>query len=90
MVFKIIFPLIMTMFGRLEIFFVNGLGLPFHSGTIAAFILMVVICYFQSNMPEKQKESVSDNCIICSIYDYRFLLLDGNSYQSKCQSANEP
>jgi hypothetical protein len=29
-VFKIIFPLIMTMFGRLEIFFVNGLGLPFH------------------------------------------------------------
>jgi hypothetical protein len=37
-VFKIIFPLIMTMFGRLEIFFVNGLGLPFHSGTIAAFI----------------------------------------------------
>ena len=45
-VFKIIFPLIMTMFGRLEIFFVNGLGLPFHSGTIAAFVLMVAICYF--------------------------------------------
>ncbi|AZA54986.1 DUF2723 domain-containing protein [Chryseobacterium sp. G0201] len=45
-VFKIIFPLIMSMFGKLEIFFVNGLGLPFHSGTIVAFILMIAICYF--------------------------------------------
>jgi hypothetical protein len=46
----------MTMFGRLEIFFVNGLGLPFHSGTIAAFILMVRSAISSSNMPEKQKE----------------------------------
>jgi hypothetical protein len=83
-VFKIIFPLIMTMFGRLEIFFVNGLGLPFHSGTIAAFILMAAICYFIIKYARKTKETVSDHCFICSIYDYRFLLLDGNSYQSEC------
>lgn len=37
-VFKLIFPLIMTMFGKIEIFAVNGIGLPFHSGTVIAFI----------------------------------------------------
>lgn len=46
MVFKIIFPFIMTIFGKLEIFFVNGLSLPFHSGTVAGFILTVALCYF--------------------------------------------
>ncbi len=44
-VFKGIFPFIMTMFGRLEIFAVNGLGLPFHSGTILAFLILVAMCY---------------------------------------------
>lgn len=57
-VFKGIFPFIMTMFGKLEIFFVNGLGLPFHSGTIAAFILMVGICYFLITYARKLKRKV--------------------------------
>ncbi len=46
LVFKLIFPVIMTIFGKMEIFFVNGIGLPFHSGTVAAFILMAALCYF--------------------------------------------
>ncbi|MBQ0152390.1 MAG: DUF2723 domain-containing protein [Chryseobacterium sp.] len=46
LVFKIIFPVIMTLFGKLEIFFVNQIGLPFHSGTIAGFVLLVLFCYF--------------------------------------------
>ena len=45
-VFKGIFPLVMSLFGKMEIFAVNGLGLPFHSGTIIAFIIMVALCYF--------------------------------------------
>jgi hypothetical protein len=73
-VFKIIFPLIMTMFGKLEIFFVNGLGLPFHSGTIVAFILMVVICYLII-------KCLSNGCIICCLYDDRLFMLDGDPYQ---------
>lgn len=44
-VFKIIFPLLMTFFGQLEIFFVNGIGLPFHSGTIAGFIILAGIAF---------------------------------------------
>ncbi len=45
-VFKFIFPLIMSLFGKLEIFAVNGLGLPFNSGTILAFIILVGLCFF--------------------------------------------
>ncbi|WP_080778857.1 glycosyltransferase family 117 protein [Chryseobacterium phocaeense] len=68
MVFKIIFPLIMTMFGRLEIFFVNGLGLPFHSGTIAAFILMVVISYVMIKYAGKTKKSVFQTVALSVVY----------------------
>jgi len=67
-VFKIIFPLIMTMFGKLEIFFVNGLGLPFHSGTIAAFILMTVLCYFIIKYARKAKRNIFQTAALSVVY----------------------
>ncbi|MDR6922704.1 DUF2723 domain-containing protein [Chryseobacterium sp. 2987] len=67
-VFKIIFPLIMTMFGKLEIFFVNGLGLPFHSGTIAAFILMTVLCYFIIKYARKAKRNIFQTAALSIVY----------------------
>ncbi|WP_126650329.1 glycosyltransferase family 117 protein [Chryseobacterium aureum] len=67
-VFKIIFPLIMTMFGKLEIFFVNGLGLPFHSGTIAAFILMSAICYFLIKYARKARKKVYQTVVLSLVY----------------------
>ncbi|MCJ7936347.1 MAG: DUF2723 domain-containing protein [Chryseobacterium sp.] len=67
-VFKIIFPLIMTMFGRLEIFFVNGLGLPFHSGTIAAFVLMVAICYFIIKYARKAKKNIFQTAALSVVF----------------------
>lgn len=45
-VFKIIFPVVMTLFGRLEILLVNTFGLPFHSGTLLAFVLLVGACVY--------------------------------------------
>ncbi|KFF26627.1 glycosyltransferase, partial [Chryseobacterium piperi] len=67
-VFKIIFPLIMTMFGKLEIFFVNGLGLPFHSGTIVAFLLMVAICYFIIKYARRSKKNVYQTVALSVVY----------------------
>ncbi|MDR6923702.1 MULTISPECIES: DUF2723 domain-containing protein [Chryseobacterium] len=67
-VFKIIFPLIMTMFGNLEIFFVNGMGLPFHSGTIAAFILMTAACYFLIKYARKAKRKVYQAIVLSVVY----------------------
>ena len=68
LVFKIIFPVIMTLFGKLEIFFVNGLGLPFHSGTIAGFILMVTICYFLIKYARKAKRNVYQTIALSVVY----------------------
>ncbi|MET3535335.1 glycosyltransferase family 117 protein [Chryseobacterium limigenitum] len=67
-VFKIIFPLIMSMFGKLEIFFVNGLGLPFHSGTIVAFILMVAICYFTIKYARRAKKNIYQTAALSVVY----------------------
>ncbi|AZA83179.1 DUF2723 domain-containing protein [Chryseobacterium lactis] len=57
-VFKLIFPLVMTLFGKLEIFFVNGLGLPFHSGTVVAFVLMIILSYFIIKYTRKAKRKL--------------------------------
>ncbi|MDR2235822.1 MAG: DUF2723 domain-containing protein [Chryseobacterium sp.] len=67
-VFKLIFPLIMTMFGKLEIFFVNGLGLPFHSGTIVAFILMTAVCYFLIKYARKAKRNIVQTAALSVVY----------------------
>ncbi|MBK1896790.1 glycosyltransferase family 117 protein [Chryseobacterium paridis] len=67
-VFKIIFPLVMTMFGKLEIFFVNGLGLPFHSGTIVAFILMVIISYLLIKYARKTKRNLFQTIALSIVY----------------------
>ncbi|WP_284462034.1 DUF2723 domain-containing protein [Chryseobacterium sp.] len=67
-VFKIIFPLIMTMFGQLEIFFVNGLGLPFHSGTIAAFIIMAAMSFFLIKYARKTKKNIYQTIVLSVVY----------------------
>ncbi|MDH6253896.1 hypothetical protein M2347_003623 [Chryseobacterium sp. H1D6B] len=67
-VFKIIFPLIMSLFGKLEIFFVNGLGLPFHSGTIVAFLIMVAISYFMIKYARKAKKNVYQTIALSVVF----------------------
>ncbi|UKB85698.1 DUF2723 domain-containing protein [Chryseobacterium sp. MEBOG06] len=67
-VFKFIFPLIMTLFGKLEIFFVNGLGLPFHSGTIVAFVLMAAISYVLIKYSGKTKRKIYQTTVLSLVY----------------------
>ena len=44
-VFKLLAPNILRYFSAIEIFFVNSVGLPFNSGSIIAFILLVLAIY---------------------------------------------
>ncbi|QBO59209.1 glycosyltransferase family 117 protein [Chryseobacterium salivictor] len=67
-VFKGIFPLIMTLFGKLEIFAVNGIGLPFHSGTIVAFIILISIFVFALKYARKAKKSLYQTIVLSVIY----------------------
>lgn len=67
-VFKIIFPVIMSLFGKLEIFFVNGIGLPFHSGTIAGFIILVALCYFILKYARQAKKNIYQTIALSVVY----------------------
>ena len=48
-IFKLLLPYTLAFFGKTEIFMVNSLGMPFNSGTIFAFILIVAAFYFGLN-----------------------------------------
>lgn len=43
--FKVIFPLTMTFFGKTEIYVVNNFGMPFHSGSIIASVILIGLLY---------------------------------------------
>lgn len=45
-IFKLLLPLTMAFFGKTEVFMVNELGLPFDSGTIFVFLLLIAFFYF--------------------------------------------
>ena len=67
-VFKGIFPLIMTLFGKMEIFAVNGIGLPFHSGTVIAFIILIALCYFALSYARKSGKNIYQTIVLSVIY----------------------
>ncbi|MFY7956856.1 MAG: DUF2723 domain-containing protein, partial [Flavobacterium macrobrachii] len=45
-IFKLLLPYTLAFFGKMEIFMVNTIGLPFNSGTIFASLLIVAFFYF--------------------------------------------
>lgn len=67
-VFKGIFPVIMTLFGRLEIFAVNGLGLPFHSGTVLAFLLLGLLCFFLIKWTRKSGRGLYQTVVLSVVF----------------------
>lgn len=67
-VFKGIFPLIMTFFGKMEIFAVNGIGLPFHTGTIIAFIILISMCYFALKYAKKSGKKIYQTIALSVIF----------------------
>ena len=68
LVFKFIFPLIMSLFGKTEIFAVNGLGLPFNSGTAIAFIVLVMLCLAGLKAAIQSKKSLNQTVALSVIF----------------------
>ena len=54
-IFKLLLPSTLSIFGNLEVFFVNDLGLPFNSGTIFTAFILVAIIYYTLNYSYKKK-----------------------------------
>lgn len=65
-IFKFLLPYTLSFFAKTEIFAVNSMGLPFNSGTIIAFLLIVAGFYFGLTYTKK-KELVKFNTLLLSI-----------------------
>ena len=65
-IFKFLLPYTLSFFAKTEIFAVNSMGLPFNSGTIIAFLLIVAGFYFGLAYTKK-KEFVRLNTLLLSV-----------------------
>ena len=65
-VFGFLMPYTMIFFGKSEIFFVNSVGLPFNSGTIIAFVLLVSFFVFGLKYT-REKQKYFANTLILSL-----------------------
>ena len=64
-IFKLLLPSTLSLFGNLEVFFVNDLGLPFNSGTIFTAVLLVSIFYYGLSYTSKKKLYWLNTTILC-------------------------
>ena len=64
-IFKLLLPSTLSMFGNLEVFFVNDLGLPFNSGTIFTAFILVAIIYYTLNYSYKKKLYWMNLSLLC-------------------------
>ena len=67
-IFKLLLPYTLAFFGKTEIFMVNSLGLPFNSGTILAFLLIVAFFYFGLNYTRKKEMVFYNTLILCTLF----------------------
>jgi hypothetical protein len=64
-VFKLLAPNILRYFSVLEIFFVNSVGLPFNSGSVIAFILLVGFVFWGLNYTRKKRFIHLNTGLLC-------------------------
>ena len=64
-IFKLLLPSTLKLFGYLEVFFVNELGLPFNSGTIFTAFLLILILFSSINFTKKKKLYTLNTLILC-------------------------
>jgi hypothetical protein len=72
----IVIPWIPTLAGKFELLFVNGLGLPFNTGMIFYFLLLIGLIVFGLIYSKKKGRSLVNTIILC----FTFLLIGYTSF----------
>lgn len=67
-IFKFLLPYTLSFFAKTEIFAVNSLGLPFNSGTIIAFILIVAGFYYGLSYTKKKGLVDYNTLLLCVLF----------------------
>jgi len=84
MIFSAIIPFVLWVFGKMEIFAVNSIGLPFNSGTVITLILIGTVAYFGLRYTRKL-ESPIWNTLILSVL---FIILGYSSFVTLAVRSN--
>ena len=67
-IFKLLLPLTMAFFGKTEVFMVNELGLPFDSGTIFVFLLLIAFFYFSLKYTRSKGLIKANTLVLCILF----------------------
>ncbi|NRB82720.1 MAG: DUF2723 domain-containing protein [Winogradskyella sp.] len=67
-IFKLLLPSTLKLFGNLEVFFVNSIGLPFNSGTIITGLMVIGLFYFGLNYTRKKGLIHINTLVLCLMF----------------------
>lgn len=67
-IFKLLLPSTLKLFGYLEVFFVNSIGLPFNSGTIITGLMVIALFYFGLNFTRKKGYKHVNTLVLCLMF----------------------
>ena len=67
-VFKLILPNTLKFFSVIELLFVNNFGLPFNSGTLAAFVILGFTFYYLIDFTIKKKLITANTIVLCFLF----------------------
>ncbi|WP_458627841.1 protein O-mannosyl-transferase family [Winogradskyella sp. PC D3.3] len=67
-IFKLLLPSTLKLFGYLEVFFVNSIGLPFNSGTIITGLMVISLFYFGLNYTRKKEMKHANTLVLCLMF----------------------
>ena len=67
-IFKLLLPNALKIFSASEIFFVNSLNMPFNSGTIIAFIVVVAAFYFGLKYTRDHQKPIANTLVLCLMF----------------------
>ena len=67
-IFKLMLPPTLKFFSFMELFFVNDIGLPFNSGTIASFLVIACAFYFAISYTSKRNLVTGNTIVLCVLF----------------------
>ncbi|MGI9526213.1 MAG: DUF2723 domain-containing protein [Weeksellaceae bacterium] len=67
-IFKVVFSASMTMIGKLEVFMVNELGMPFNSGFLVTVIILAALFIFGLNYTRKKGHVTFNTFILATLF----------------------
>ena len=64
-IFKLLLPTTLSIFGYVEVFFVNEIGLPFNYGTIFSAIILILTIYYLLNKSFRENKYMLNTITLC-------------------------